>query len=526
MRKVIGTLAAALLFSLYVVLPYVGVVSTSETVARFAGYFIISVGAVLLLWRGACIVLPKLHCGKIEKRIYLEWTDQRFVLSVWGILIFAWLPAYLALFPGIFGYDTPDQMAQVLGVQPYSSRHPLVHTMILGFFLNLGKAVFGTYNGGVALCCAFQGVAVSGSISYSFLYMKRVRTPFPVAVVLLAWCIWYPVIQVLTFNTTKDILFGAVFLCFVIQCHALLVTSRQKSIFQVIVFIFTGVMCCLLRNQGIYIILALLILTILVNRHDRRFFFCLIGIAGISQLILSGTTSALKAQKGDVREMLSVPIQQMTAVCEAYMEGHPVNLTQEEFDRYTVLVAPEYMMDYQPYASDPIKSHFDSEALRADLPGYLGLYLSVGARNIGGYLIAFRCLVEPYWDVSKNDTRVIALDNTFPALSEEWGISQESLFPAYKKYLSDYIIDDMEKKLPVISWLLQPGLCIWVMTAVLGIAIAYRDKAVFLSGMAGMLFLGTLMLGPVALLRYLYPLTILTPWFLALLTNKAEEAAL
>lgn len=512
-------LFTALLFALYCTLPYFGAVSLIAVFLRFLLYFALSAAVCVVFVRGSGRLLDWLHWERMERILYERWSAGKCFVILWGILLIFWLPAYLALFPGIFGYDAPNQMQQILGEIPYSSHHPVFHTLILGLFMKGGNAVFGTYNGGVALFCAFQGLAVSGSIAFSFLLMRRLRTPFFVLLVSLAWCALHPVVQVLTFNTTKDILFGVVMLHFMLQCYDWIAEPSKRTGRRMAILVLTGVLLCLLRNQGIYMMAALAVLGPFVFRRERRLLSSLCLIILFGGLFFFAAHHVFGVQKGDPREMLSVPMQQMALVCRQYQEGGAVSLTEEEYEAFTQLVEEQYLPEYQLFIADPIKNHFDTEQLKSDLPGYLGLYVRVGMRNPGLYMTAFRYLVYPYWDMSENPKTGTSVSNTFPEVSEGWGIFQKSLFPAYKTWLTGYMEEGIHKKIPVVSWLAQPGLCIWIMTALIGISAARRDRAAFTAAMIGMLFFMTLLLGPAALLRYLYPLMIAAPCFLAMLCN-------
>lgn len=513
-------LFTAFLFALYCTLPCFGAVSLQIVCVRFLLYFALSAVICLILYRISGVLLPGMHLGRIEAVLYEKWTAGKYFLLFWGILIVCFLPAYLAFFPGIFGYDAPNQMQQILGEIPYSAHHPVTHTLILGMFMECGRAVFGTYNGGVALFCSFQGLVVSGSVAYSFLLMRRLKTPLPVLVLSLAWCALHPVVQVLTFNTTKDILFGVMLLHFMLQCYDRLTGAAERSGVRSALLVLTGVFLCLLRNQGIYMVAALVVLGLFVFREDRRLLVLLCLIVLLGRFFFFAADHVFGVQKGDPREMLSVPMQQMALVCRQYKEGGPVSLTDEEYEAFTRLVEEQYLPEHQLSIADPIKNHFNTEQLKSDLSGYLRLYIRVGIRNPGLYMTAFRYLVYPYWDMSENVKTATGVSNTFPELSEGWGISQESLFPSYKVWLVRYMEQGIHEKIPVVSWFMQPGLCIWIMTALAGLSAARKDKAVFTAAMTGMLFFMTLLLGPVALLRYLYPLMIAMPCFLAMLCDK------
>lgn len=516
-------LFTALLFALYCTLPYFGAVSLLNVCLRFFLYLALSAAACLVLYRMSRFLLHRIHCSKIEGMLYEKWSARKYFLLLWGILLLGWIPAYLAFFPGIFGYDAPNQMQQILGEIPWSSHHPVMHTLILGAFMKCGNVAFGTYNGGVALFCAFQGLAVSGSIAYSFLLMRRLRTPFPVLFISLAWCILHPVLQVLTFNTTKDILFGAAMLHFILLCYDWFARPGERVRRRTVLLILAGVFMCLLRNQGIYMVAVLAVLGLSAFPKEKRFLLSLCVIVLLGRLFFFSAEHVFGVQKGDSREMLSVPMQQMALVCRQYREGGAVSLTEEEYEAFTQLVEEQYLPEYQMFIADPIKNHFDTEELKRDLPGYLRLYVRVGMRNPGLYMTAFRYLVYPYWDMSENVKTGTSVNNTFPGVSEGWGISQQSLFPACKAYLVRYMEHGIHEKIPVVSWFLQPGLCIWIMTALFGLSAARKDRAAFAAVMTGMLFFMTLLLGPAALLRYLYPLMIAAPCYLAMLCGGITD---
>lgn len=524
LRTTIGLLLTAGLCALYATLPFIGAVSLVNVAVRLLVFFPLFIVIIFVLYKIFPTLITKLHCPKIEKLLYDSWSDRRFVMILWAILLVCWTPTYLAYFPGIFGYDAPNQMQQILGLIPISAHHPLTHTAILGVFLEGGKLLFGDYNSGVAAFCLMQGIAVTGSIAYAFLLMKMKKTPFPIMIVCFLGCVFHPLLQVLAFNTTKDILFGVVFLHFTIRCYLWLTKQEEKTKKDMFWLIFWGIMTCLLRNQGKYIVLVLLVLCLLICRKERKFFISLGTVVIISQLFFTISTNVFGVVKTDVREMLSIPIQQMAFVCSQHMEDGDVNITQEEFDKFTMLVDVEHIPNYSQETADPIKNNFKTEVMKQDLWGYLKLYFSVGLKNPGYYLMAIRNMIYPYWNMPMNQYVFLTVENTFPHLSTEWGIEQTSILPQYKEFLTKCLFYTMAKQKVVILRFIQPGVCIWMMTALLGISIIQNNKAGLVAALTLFLFFGTLLLGPIALLRYIYPLALASPVIIASLCNVLEES--
>ena len=89
-------------------------------------------GAILLYTVSGCLAVC---AGGRSSRFQqtLPGSDRALFFILWGILLLAWLPAYLALFPGTFGYDVPEQMQQFFGEMPLTAHHPVLHTWLVAF---------------------------------------------------------------------------------------------------------------------------------------------------------------------------------------------------------------------------------------------------------------------------------------------------------------------------------------------------------------------------------------------------------
>ena len=88
------------------------------------------------------------------------------------LLCLAWLPVYLAYYPGICAYDAPVQTGQIVE-HYYFDHHPIVHTLLLQGMLWLGTQLSGSMNAGMALYTALQMLLLAGSMSYGVLVLHR-----------------------------------------------------------------------------------------------------------------------------------------------------------------------------------------------------------------------------------------------------------------------------------------------------------------------------------------------------------------
>lgn len=64
-----------------------------------------------------------------------KWKIFLAIIVIWGI-------AYLAMFPGIYDYDSIDQTLQFLVTGNVSGHHPVLHSLLLSGFMKIGYVVF------------------------------------------------------------------------------------------------------------------------------------------------------------------------------------------------------------------------------------------------------------------------------------------------------------------------------------------------------------------------------------------------
>ena len=58
----------------------------------------------------------------------------------WLCTWLCWLPGYLAYYPGICAYDFTIQLGQITSHE-YNEHHPLIHTLLMEFFIDMGSAL-------------------------------------------------------------------------------------------------------------------------------------------------------------------------------------------------------------------------------------------------------------------------------------------------------------------------------------------------------------------------------------------------
>ena len=517
-RTGIAILLTALLFSLYI-----------QILNYFAAPIwipLLALTALFALLTAACIFLPRFlppQCTELIQRglifyhraettFYSLFSDKTLFFQFWGILSLFYIPAYLCQFPGTYGYDPPIQIAQYFKESTLTSHHPVAHTWLIGFFFSLGNTLFKSYTVGFALYTALQGLSVTGALAYSLLACKRHRVPLIWILIGALWAAVNPFLQVLSFSSTKDILFGVFLLCFSVALWDFLDYTHPRRSHHVRLVIF-GVMACLFRNQGIYIMLVLLLLCLLLRTRKKGLCTCLAIVYLIPQIFFVQSVETFHIPKGDAKEMLCVPMQQMARVCASYAIGGDVDVTPEQYMTVSELIYPEAFLMYIPDAADTVKNYFRTEVLNEDFGKYLSVYISLGLQNPREYLLAWVDLIRPYWDMCSNEYKGLAFTYTFPEMNH-WDIYHAGLIQPYFFLLYDKI------SAPRYSLLWRPESCLWLLAAMPGLAVARRRKRLIICTLPLGLYLATTLLGPVALLRYLFPLTLATPLLLGMLFQR------
>lgn len=446
---------------------------------------------------------------------------QMFVFSL-VVLLICYLPAFLALYPGTLGYDGPIQVAMCYGSIPISTHHPLFHTWLLGGIIWIGKFIFGSYNAGLILYSLMQAITVLLAVSATFWVLRRDGLPMWILLLLLLYVAFSPYLQVLAFATTKDVLFGAFFLYFLLLFKLALEPQPPFGRWIYVLLFCAALLSCLTRNQGIYIMLGMLMLS-LIGRMKAQISLALTGaILGMALFSLT-TTHLLHIHEGDAREMFSVPMQQVARVFQ-----HGGELTDEQKTAVYQIIPPEGIASYDEKVADAVKGYFNTAELKRDLPRYLRTYWQIGMQNPRIYFDAFFCLVAPYFGYARFVVKFLTYSWTFPEAVAQWHFHLDSHFPKYHRLLT-CLIDPgqphprpfLQKVQPLLTPF-QPRIAI-LLLFVASLLCVWRRSGMALVCAGGGLYLITMFLGPVALLRYAYPLLLQVPLYAGLIVGQIQK---
>ncbi len=431
-------------------------------------------------------------------------------LALCFLLLLCWLPIFFAFYPGIYAYDTPNQTWQFYASE-YNTHHPLIHTLFMRLFVSWGEQHV-SWNFGIALYTCAQMLLLSILLSACLYFLLKWRAPFWIFVFSTLFFALCPICSLFAVSATKDTLFAG-FLLLTIFLLTELVRHPQKNMRLLFLYVLSAAFTCLFRNNGIYILVFSFPFFLLIPKGRRlRILICTLAAMGI----FAGTNAALNAvlhpQKGSVAEMLSIPIQQFARVAAM----HDDELTHEEYESMYVFIDEEKLPLYNPTLSDPVKDGFKEDAFFENTKLFIHTWLYFLQKYPGTYVDAFLCSSYGNWYPGYDFGGYLEL-----SVKDMYGlipdIHRNSKFPSLEQTYTKFFAQEQYKDIPVLSILLNPVLYIWLLFITIAWLIRRHIYSLIPPLMPLIGLWGTMLLGPIALVRYMLPILFVLPLLLYLL---------
>ncbi len=385
-----------------------------------------------------------LRSGALTKR---TWADERpeckhDVLWVMVLLIACWSPYLIAFYPGTVCWDLGEMVAQFFGQTEMDTWHPVFTTWVMGSCVWLGR-LFGSDNLGAALFTALQTLALSYALSRVVHEMKRMGINRLFRWAAVAFFAIVPIWGGYAQFISKDTLYTACMLLFVLsvlrETHVVpplrrgevareasrrgsplgggTATHRRgnpsvspsdcqlpsaegskkgqrrhlgevKTSFELFVW---ALLCCLLRSNGLYVVLPTAVVLFFAGRPRRFIIPALSGAVACALLFSNALIPALGIRDETASGIYSVCFQQSARV----LRDHADTVTPEEYAEIDAVLDAENLPGlYEPWISDPVKYTFrqygqGAEAEKAALGRYRAAWLSMLKKYPLTYLESF-----------------------------------------------------------------------------------------------------------------------------------------
>ncbi|SER57171.1 hypothetical protein SAMN04487884_10783 [Butyrivibrio fibrisolvens] len=460
-------------------------------------------------------------------------SDKKYWLTIWGILIVLQIPVMLAEFPGFFCYDAQDELNQVL-TRTFSTHHPLVHVLILGGNIALGHKLTGSWNIGICFHLTMQMLFMTGVFAYALTFLrkniaiKRVdkasgninyRGKKVYRTIAVLFFGLFPTIVMYTLCSTKDGLFSTFLLLLVIELMKLLRDTENffKLKRHIFLLILSAMMMSLLRHNGFYAYIVFIPFGVFALRKYYKKVLILFIIPVILSIVIeSGLTAALNADSSEHQEMITVSIMQLART----WRYTPEDFSEEDKEVLLSFLSERALGTYEIRAADYMKSFFDNAEYDENSGAYWKLWAKMMGSHPMTYINAWLLTCYPYW-------YPFAVINPYRGHQMPHFTYEDSSYfeyevepPGERHTLAFGFIDKLyykmsltpfQQKTPIVSLLFSMGFYFWVWMYFAFYTITKRKLLVCLPLMPVFLTWLTLMLGPVALIRYMLILWYITP---------------
>ncbi len=315
--------------------------------------------------------------SKIFTKAKNKLSGRKKYIIIFLVMLLFWIPVFLAVYPGYFSYDAGSQYLQYANGY-IMSWHPVMHTLITGFFVDNIGHFFGSENVGIALYIALQMILCSACFTYCIYFLDKYKVSSVVKGIGILYYTFFPVIVMYVLCSTRDTIFTVMVLFSIIFMTEALIDKEEflKSKFLQFRFILVTFLALIFRNNGIYAYIPFFIIFILAFRKKEIIISVTIILLLYAEVI--GTVYSLLGVYNRVTrraEAFSVPLQQIARVYN-YNNG---SLTEEEKNKIYLYTDDETLKKYRPEISDPVKDFINFDNI-----GYIDffkLWFEIGIKN-------------------------------------------------------------------------------------------------------------------------------------------------
>ncbi len=355
--------------------------------------------------------------GAIAKgyRTVADAFDRHPFLWSLAVICLCWAPWFVICWPGTTDpFDTLDQLLQFYNVSGgYSpegidlidpnvllnNHHPVLHTLLLGSFVTVGSWL-GSQSWGLFCFVLLQGGLFACSLAAAVSQLRRMSLPAGWCFAAVAVFAIAPVFPGWAINATKDVMFSAFFVFFVILLVRIVTGCFKLDGKGIACYVAVAAGLCLSRNNGAIVLAVTIPFLFMVRKSPvaRKAALCSIGVVAAYAVFVSVILPSAGVSGGNVREMLSRPIQSVAALAASDPDAQSVDADD--------VSAVEAVFDvdwreigglYNPDNADPVKGEFSNSVTNEELISFLGAWVHMGFQHPLSYIKAFVHQTDGYW---------------------------------------------------------------------------------------------------------------------------------
>ncbi|MBE6146997.1 MAG: hypothetical protein E7168_01535 [Firmicutes bacterium] len=417
-------------------------------------------------------------------RWFLDKFEEHPVLTSLIVILIGWSIYILAFYPIILSPDPSFQIKQyfneptkyidwVIQVDEnvnMTTHHPVIHTFLLGFCIQVGRMIAND-NFGLFTYSILQTLTLSLVFSYSIYFLKKHKVSNKLRLVVLGIYTLVPMFPLYAMSGVKDTYYTAFIILYTLLLFDIIHSKRKINFKKAINIAILMLLIALFRNNGLYVILLSFPLIILYNKKQRKILVTsliifLLGFTSFNKILIP----KLGISEGSIREVLSIPFQQTAR----YVKEHEKDVTEEEKEIIDKILGYEDLATrYDPEKADPVKNEYNKYTTTEDLKAYFKIwfqglikhpdtYVQATINNVYGYFYPNSTKWYIYYKYDNRITQNDLVDYHYNSLNN------------LRKTLSNYGVNF--PYIPIIGFLTNIGFSAWIMFIMIAYCIEKKKK--------------------------------------------------
>ncbi len=445
----------------------------------------------MIVWYHISLIVLKKYDDLMKRGLLfdspaLDYDLKKNVIRTALITFVCWLPYYILLFPGTGNGDTSRQIIMFfherkdmlldyspnVGEDVYiTNMHPFFTTVVFGLFAKLGTEVFGKIDIGIGIFTFIQMIMYAVVFAFTICYFEKNGLSSRVKKILHVFISLCPLFPLYSICMLKDTMFALTYILLTLGLFEIYKTKGQcmRNKKFLIFLLIDSVLFTLTKNQGVYFLVVILVVSVIVYR--REFIRMLIAF-GIPVIFFVGLWTpvilpAAKVASGGRQEMLGALFQ-----CTArYMVYYPEEVTEEEWQAIDGVLDAEQIPElYSPQLQDPVKFTFKQDCSSEDMKNYFGAFFSMFKKHPVCYIDAIINNAFGFFDVSRMSK--MAYTYFWNRIDKENRLYVGGAFPKIQKI--GYKLIFFIQRIPVINIFFSVGT--YTMLSIFLILLMIRNK--------------------------------------------------
>lgn len=425
---------------------------------------------------------------------------------------------FLIYYPGLYIFDVDAQISTGL-----SNWHSIVHTLMLQYLYKFGLWL-GNTNYAIAIFSIIQIVLFGLTISLVHLFLYKINLAFAIRIILIIATCFLPYFTLWPISITKDIIFSCFFVLFTICIYSWTLCKKTwlPWLFLLSIISVTGML--LFRNNGIYVVVCVLVVCLIV-RSDYFWQFFVSVCLGLC-LFLGINGFLIYKLNPVIFPPLNIVDTCYNQLGKIYKDKYD-ELSYE--DKATLKNTLPNIEEYNPYNTDALRRYVvSSDIINKFLPVWFRFAIrypltcihALIDTNIGNFYILSTITETKIYNY---DPEVV--DALYDGLYAKYHFVRSSFFPNLRDCYNSLFGDSIYEN-PFICRLLKSfQINIWIIIFSLLCSIIDK-KGNIVAYTFIFAFLITIMFGPLTIYRYAMPIYYCAPIVLfsyAYQVNKCKE---